>query len=145
MTTLRPQPVGIPLPTPTPVSQPFWDGCAAGELRFQRCSDCGHAEFDPAWMCRACGGDALEWQVSGGLGEITSCTVVHRPQTPEFVVPYVVALVRFDEGFTMLTNVVDCTVDVVRTGLRVRTVFAAVGEGFALPYVQPDSEGNHGN
>ena len=29
-----------PVPEPTPETQPFWDGCAAGELRLQRCTDC---------------------------------------------------------------------------------------------------------
>ena len=32
MSLLQPQAEGIPLPTVTEVSQPFWDGCARGEL-----------------------------------------------------------------------------------------------------------------
>jgi len=114
-------------------------------LRFQRCSLCGNAEFDPAWLCRSCGADDLEWQVAAGDGEISSYSLVHRPQTPEFVVPYVVALVRFDEGFTMLTNVIGCTAEQVRTEQRVQVVFTDIGEGITLPCVQLYSEENHGN
>jgi uncharacterized OB-fold protein len=145
MSVLQPQLPGIPLPQPTPVSQPFWDGCAAGELRYQRCQVCGTADFDPVWMCRHCGDERLAWRVSAGRGEVYSHTVVWRPQTPEFTVPYVVVIVRFDEGFTLLTNLIGCTVEEVRTGLRVRVTFHDASGGITLPYVEPDPEGRHGN
>ncbi|NKR63394.1 hypothetical protein GS486_07760 [Rhodococcus hoagii] len=44
-TLLAPQRAGIPLPEPTVLSKPFWDGCVAGELRYQRCTACGHRAF----------------------------------------------------------------------------------------------------
>ena len=47
---------GKPVPVPTPETQPFWDGCAAGELRIQRCADCGRPYFYPRPVCPACGG-----------------------------------------------------------------------------------------
>ena len=34
------------------VTQPFWDGCDQGELRYQRCADCQAAIFIPAIVCR---------------------------------------------------------------------------------------------
>ena len=141
---LLPQQAGIPLPTTTPVSEPFWAGCAAGELRYQRCARCAHAEFDPALACRACGSDRLEWQVGAGLGVVETHTVVHRPQTPEFRAPYAVVIVGFDEGFRMLTNLIGCTPGEVRTGLRVRVTFHDVGGGIHLPYVEPASQDERG-
>ena len=42
-----------PVPVPTPETQPFWDGCAAGELRIQRCTDCGRPYFYPRPVCPA--------------------------------------------------------------------------------------------
>ncbi|MFI0354939.1 Zn-ribbon domain-containing OB-fold protein [Actinomadura sp. 9N407] len=135
---LEPQRPGIPLPAPTPVSQPFWDGCAVGELRYQRCAACKHAEFDPALVCRRCRAGELEWQVSAGLGEIYSHTVVWRPQTAEFTTPYAVVIVTFDEEFQLLTDLVNCEVAEVRVGLRVRTTFHQVGGGITVPYVEPD-------
>jgi len=134
---LQPQRAGIPLPRPTPVSEPFWAGCAAGELRYQRCDGCGHAEFDPAWACRACGSIHLEWEVSAGLGVVETHTVVYRPQSPEFTAPYAVVIVGYDEGFRMLTNLIGCTPAEVRVGLRVRVIFHPVGGGVWLPYVEP--------
>ncbi|TVZ02164.1 hypothetical protein EAS64_25365 [Trebonia kvetii] len=138
MTLLKLQKPGIPLPEPTPVSRPFWEGCARRQLRYQRCQACGHAEFDPALACRACGDGGLEWQVSAGRGEVYSHTVVWRPQTPAFTVPYAVVIVTFDEGFQLLTNLVGTTVDQVRAGLRVQVMFHDVGGGITLPYVEPE-------
>ena len=46
--TLRPQPAGIPVPSPSRLSQPYWDGCLAGELRFQRCDVCGTIPQPPS-------------------------------------------------------------------------------------------------
>jgi uncharacterized OB-fold protein len=135
---LKPQKTGIPLPDPTPVSRPFWDGCARRELRYQHCRACGHAEFDPALACRACGDGHLEWLVSAGRGEVYSHTVVWRPQTPAFTVPYAVVIVTFDEGFQLLTNLIGTTADQVRTGMRVQVMFHEVGGGVTLPYVEPE-------
>jgi len=151
---LQAQTAGIPLPVPTPVSEPFWAGCAAGELRYQRCADCDHAEHDPAWACRRCGSRRLDWRVSAGRGVVETHTVVRRPQTPGFAVPYAVVIVGFDEGFRMLTNLVGCTASEVRTGLPVRVTFRPVdsgdggddGERTWLPYVEPrDDENGEGN
>lgn len=37
-----------PAPKPTPETQPFWDGTAAGELRIQRCKTVRAALLLPA-------------------------------------------------------------------------------------------------
>ncbi|MFB4303886.1 Zn-ribbon domain-containing OB-fold protein [Actinomadura sp. NTSP31] len=138
MTVLGPQRAGIPLPQPTAVSRPFWEGCAAGELRYQHCGACDRAVFDPAWACRYCDADALQWRTSAGRGEVYSHTVVWRPQAPQFTAPYAVVIVTFDEGFQMLTNLIGGTVEEVRVGLRVQATFHDVGDGITLPYVEPD-------
>ena len=87
MTTLQPQTGAIPLPQPTMVSRPFWDGCKRGELLFQHCNACGGATWSPALMCCHCYSLDLQWQQSKGEGEVYSWTVVWRPQTPEFTGP----------------------------------------------------------
>ena len=50
MTLLEPQRGDIPRPHPSRWSAPYWEGCARGELLFQRCGDCGgitpHARGD---------------------------------------------------------------------------------------------------
>lgn len=96
-----------PRPQPTPESQPFWDGCAAGKLRYQRCADCGRAQSLPRASCAHCHGTRLAWQAASGRGRILSYTVVHRAPTAAWRadVPYAIAIVDLDEGFRLMTQV----------------------------------------
>lgn len=137
MTRLEPHRAGVPLPRPTVVSKPYWEGCARGELIYQRCGDCRAAIFAPAATCRRCLAKRLTWELSAGLGRIYSWSTVWRPQSPAFATPYVAAIVDLDEGYQMLANVVGCTPEEVSVGLRVAVEFHPIGEGFVLPYFSP--------
>ncbi|WP_419918294.1 Zn-ribbon domain-containing OB-fold protein [Candidatus Poriferisocius sp.] len=134
---LRPQSPGIPLPVPTLYSQPYWDGCRIGELRYQRCRHCGVITMDPAPACSGCFSSDLSWEVSTGLGEVYSWTTVWRPQTPAFTVPYVAVIVELDEGFWLLSNLVGCAVDAVHVGMRVSVTFVEMSDEITLPYFEP--------
>ncbi len=131
------QRAGIPLPRPTVVSQPYWDGCRRGELLFQRCRACSAIAFNPSPACRRCLSPELAWEPSAGHGSVYSWTVVHRPQTPAFTVPYAVAIVDLDEGYQMMTNVIACTPEDVHVGLRVRVEFRVIDDEITLPYFVP--------
>jgi uncharacterized OB-fold protein len=136
-TELKPQLGAIPLPEPSPESVPFWDGCQRDELLFQRCAACTNANFTPVTVCRACLSRDLHWQRSTGRGAIYSWTVVWRPQTPSFVVPYAPIIVEVDEGYQMLSNLVGTTPDAIARGQRVEVRFEATASGFVLPYFAP--------
>ena len=137
MTSLDQQHAGIPLPHPTVVSQPFWDGCKRGELLFQRCERCGTANFLPAAACRACLSAEMQWVKSDGRGTVYSWTVVHRPQTPAFQVPYAVAIIDIDEGYQMMSNLIGLDPEDVAVGLRVRVDFREITSEITLPYFKP--------
>ena len=64
-------------------------------------------------------------------------TTVHRPQRPEFEVPYTVAIVELDEGFHMLTNLVDCEPDAIEIGMPVEVSFRPMSEEITLPMFRP--------
>ncbi|WP_156686130.1 Zn-ribbon domain-containing OB-fold protein [Mycobacterium sp. Marseille-P9652] len=136
MTALRPQRGPVPHAS-SQLSVPFWDGCRSGELRYQRCADCGASNFPPTEHCRQCLSSEVRWTRSDGLGEVYSWTVVHRPVTAEFAPPYAPAIVTLDEGYQMLTNIVGVAPDTLRIGMRVRVEFHAVGNDVTLPYFQP--------
>jgi uncharacterized protein len=127
----------IPLPRPTALSKPHWDGCRAGRLLVQRCRDCGHPVWIPQPVCTACLSDALDWVESAGRGSVYSLTTVHRPPRPEFEVPYTVAIVELDEGHHLLTNLVECAPEERRIGQRVEVVFRPMSDAITLPYFRP--------
>ena len=137
MTLLQPQTGAIPPPTPSALSQPFWDGCNRGELLFQRCDECGRATHTPAYICAHCNAPALTWERSAGTGTIYSWTTVWRPQVPAFHVPYVAIIVDVDEGWQVLSNLIGCAVDDVEVGMRVEVEFHPISGGFDLPYFRP--------
>ena len=51
----------LPLPVPDEATAPFWDYCRAGELRIQRCVQCG-VFHHPRSRCAAIAG---RWSRSG--------------------------------------------------------------------------------
>jgi uncharacterized OB-fold protein len=142
MTLLTPQTGNIPLPHPSAISQPYWDGCRRGELLFQRCVACKGITHTPAMVCAHCFSRDLTWERSAGTGEIYSWSTVWRPQTPAFTVPYIAVIVDMDEGWQMLANLIGVEHDAAEVGMRVEVVFHPLsGEGgestITLPYFRP--------
>jgi uncharacterized OB-fold protein len=126
-------------PHPTAETRPFWEGCSVGELRLQRCMDCGAHQFYPRLLCTACSGRTLEWVRASGRGTVQSFTVVRRPVSKAYAAetPYVVALISLDEGPTMMSNVVGCEVGTVGVGMPVEVLFERWSEEIAVPKFRP--------
>jgi len=103
----------------------FWAGCAAGELRYQRCSACGRVQFYPRAFCAGCGG-APRWELSAGRGSVYTLTLVARAPTAEFatLAPYEIVLVDLDEGFRIMAHAEPG----LAIGARVRIGFYRLGE-----------------
>jgi hypothetical protein len=113
------------LPQIHELNRPFWDACSAGKLVVQRCDVCGHLRYPISAVCPRCMAPEFSWQQCRGRGEVYSFVVfrhVYHEAWRERV-PYVVALIRLDEGPTMLSNVVDIDPESVRVGLRVNVAF----------------------
>ncbi len=123
----------IPLPRPTALSRPHWDGCREGRLRVQRCTSCQAYVFIPQPICTSCQSPDLVWTESSGRGVVYSYTVVHRAPRPAFETPYVVAIIELEEGWYMLTNLVDCAPEAVRVGLPVEVAFRRMSDEISLP------------
>ncbi|MDF5754326.1 OB-fold domain-containing protein [Spongiactinospora sp. TRM90649] len=88
------------LPDITADNQPFWDGCAAGELRLQTCGECGTHRFPEAPVCPRCLSRACVWQAVSGTGTLWSWITMHQKYFPAFAdeVPYRVAYIKLTEG-----------------------------------------------
>jgi uncharacterized OB-fold protein len=93
--------------------------------------------FIPQPLCTRCQAETLEWVASSGRGTVYSYTIVHRAPRPAFAVPYVVAIVELEEGWHMLTNLVDVAPEAVRVGLPVEVTFRRMSEAITLPYFRP--------
>jgi hypothetical protein len=118
-----------------PETLPFWQAAAEGRLLLKFCRLCGRTHWYPRALCPHCHSADLEWREASGKGTVYSFTVVRRAEPP-----YVLALVRLDEGTTLLTNIVDCDPDSVRIGQRVALCFRPAREGRSMPYFRPPAE-----
>jgi uncharacterized OB-fold protein len=103
-----------------PTTQPFWAAAREHRLLVQRCRACDHHQFYPRPFCLACNAKDPEWVEASGTGTVYSLSTVHVAPSPEFEVPYAVAIVELDEGPKLMTNIVngEC-----RIGDRVRVAW----------------------
>jgi uncharacterized OB-fold protein len=140
MSLLRPQPPGTPAPVPSRFSAPYWEGCAREELLYLRCSRCQQAIADAPRVCWRCHSRDLRWQRSRGRGHLYSWTVVWRPQTPAFEVPYAASIVRLDEGIFVVSSVIGCTPEELADGMELAAEFHPISDVMKLPYFRPTTE-----
>lgn len=114
-----------PLPQPTPISAPFWEGLKAHQVRIQQCNDCSHWIFFPRAHCSACASSNLRWRDISGTGTVYTYTVARVPTLPEFSdeMPQKLAVVELDEGPHLNTTLVGIDESALRVGMRVRPVF----------------------
>jgi uncharacterized OB-fold protein len=131
-----------PQPRITELNRPFWDGCRAGKLMLQRCTQagCGRFVFYPRVCCPYCGCGELEWQQASGDGRLQSWTVVHRPGHAAFLAdaPYVFAAVTLAEGPVIYGRMlVPADSTSLAIGTAVRVVFPDAAAGVVLPAFAP--------
>ena len=130
------------LPTPAPAvlpeAEPFWAATARGELLLPKCAACATIIWYPKGICPKCGSLDIGWIEASGEGEVYTFTVSRRGEGAyREAGPFVIAYVELDEGPRVMTNIVGCSPESVRIGLRVRAVFDDTGQGNALVRFAP--------
>jgi uncharacterized OB-fold protein len=96
----------------------------------RHCRTCNTKYFPPIPLCPKCRRktDFIDTQLSG-LGKIYSYTVIHDPPAGfKDLAPYVMALVRLDEGPLVLSQIVDVDQDQLKIGMSVQVVFRRIGD-----------------
>lgn len=127
-----------PMPVPTPVTEPFWQGLNQGKVLLQRCAACGAWVFYPRSNCSGCLSRDLQWQEVSGAGTIYSFTIARRPTAPQFagMEPQFVAVVELDEGVRMNSVIVNAEESDLKVGQKVTPVFDRSGAQTLL-YFEP--------
>ena len=83
--------------------------------------------------------DSLEWTRSSGRGQVITFTICRRAVSEAYAddVPYVIALVRLEEGPTMMSNIIECDPDSMVSGMPVEVVFEKRTEKITIPQFRP--------
>ena len=125
-----------PLPKPTALTQPFWDGAKAGELRIQKCTSCGDYRFFPSEGCHGCGSPEYNWEKVDGKAQVYSWIVIHRPTDEAWYedVPFAVIVGQLNlPGKPLVTGTYKGDdLDAISSDMMVRPVFEAVSEDISL-------------
>jgi uncharacterized OB-fold protein len=121
------------IPSPSPLTQPFWDAANQGVLVRQRCSECSFDQFPPQFACRHCLSTSLEWVPSSGLGTLYSFSVLQMSDLGlPLDTPTVLADIDLAEGWHLLTNL-DCEVSAVAIGMELQVVWRRLSPEINLP------------
>jgi uncharacterized OB-fold protein len=125
-------------PAPTPETAHFWEGTRAGELRLQRCEDCGKAYFPPRPFCPNCASRKVAVFRASGKGRLFSYVIHHRP-APGFTPPYAIAVVELEEGPRLMSNITGCpqTPEALQLDMPLEAAFEKIDDEITLPLFRP--------
>jgi uncharacterized protein len=129
-----------PVPEPTPVSKPFWDGLAQRRIMVQYSPSLESFIFYPRTLAPGTLADDLEWREIDGAGTLYTYTVARRPTGPPWAdaLPQLLAVVQWDVGPKFSTELVEVDPNSVRIGMRVEPVFYDLPEdGMTLLKYRP--------
>ncbi len=131
--------VDFPRPATSGDGAEFWEFAKRGELRVQRCTQCGLHRYFPRPRCPNCQSALFEWALCAGTGSVYSYTTCYPPVLPAFEerVPYNVVVVELDEGPFMVSNLVETENEEIVVGMRVEACFVALDEELTLPQFRP--------
>jgi uncharacterized OB-fold protein len=120
-------------------SKPYWDGTRERKLLLQYDPATKRYQFYPRPTGLASGRRKLEWREVSGKGEVFTYTVARRTREPfRGHEPFLIAMVTLDEGVNVMANMVDCRLDEIRIGLRVKPYWAPLPNGTNLLMFTPD-------
>jgi uncharacterized protein len=129
-----------PFPEPTPVSRPFWDALREHRIVIQYSPSAAKYVFYPRTLAPGTLADDLEWREIDGAGALYTFTVARRPTGPPWAdkLPQLLAVVEWDVGPRVSTELVDVEPDDIRIGMRVCPVFCDAGDVTLLRYRPAD-------
>jgi uncharacterized OB-fold protein len=96
-------------------------------LEAAKCKKCGKIYFPPRLICPGCRSKEFEPVKLSREGKLLTYTVI-RVGPSQFVdqVPYAIGIVELKEGVKILSQITDCDLEKLATGMSVRIEFRKV-------------------
>ena len=99
----------------------FFEEARAGRLTGIKCGHCGELAIPPKEICPGCQQRAWTPVPLAGRGTVVSFTVIRvPPRGAPAPAPYAVAVVKLDEGVSLLGRLVDIPLESLKAGLPVK-------------------------
>ena len=126
-------------PKPRTFSKAYWDATREKRLLVQFDRRSGKYQFFPRATSIYNGHRDLEWREVSGKGQIFSYTIAERARPPfQGHEPFAIGLVTLDEGVNVMANIVHCTRDRLKIGLRVKPFWTPLANGTHLLMFEPE-------
>lgn len=124
------------------LEQPFWQHLANGSLHLNCCKECGTYRHPPGPVCPHCRTIGNDWAPVSGKATLQSYTTVHHPVHPKLkdLVPYVVTLVRLEEGPRFVSSIPHGEKYELKVGMALECKIVEVDADFAIPCFVPVSK-----
>jgi uncharacterized OB-fold protein len=119
-------------PPVNPETKEFWDATKKNKFVVARCPDTGKYMWWPRRVSPFTGKSNVEYVEAKGTGTIYTYSVMRRTASP-----YCIAYVTLEEGPTMMTNIVNCDLDSIKIGMKVKVTFEHLNDEAALPLFEP--------
>jgi len=102
----------------------FYKFVSERRLMAAKCVECGSVLLPPRPLCPRCYSSNLTWVQLKGVGKLETFTIIHAapPQFQEMI-PYVVGIVRLDEGPRLPGMIQNIKPEEVRVGMDLRVDF----------------------
>jgi uncharacterized OB-fold protein len=123
-------------------SEPYWESTKQKKLVLQRCKATGKFQHFPRPVSIFTGRRRdIEWKEVSGNGTVYSYTVTERG-TPAFrgQEPYALVSVTLDVGVNFIANIVNCTMQELKVGMKVKPYWHPLDDGTHLLMFQPSKD-----
>ena len=123
-------------------SMPYWEATRQQKLLIQFCRTAGKYQHFPRPVSIFTGRRRdIEWREVSGKGTVFSFTIAHRgPPAFQGAEPYAIASVTLDVGVNVIADVVNCTAQELKVGMKVKPYWHPLVNGEHLLFWQPDRD-----
>jgi uncharacterized protein len=132
---------GPVVPSPSELTENFWDGARQHMLVIQRCNSCGKFQHPPEPVCHNCLSFDLGNAPVSGRATLYSYEIATQAFHPYFEdkIPFVIAVVELVEqpNLKLITNIVEAPPDALRVGMQVEVCYGSLTDEFTLPVWRP--------
>jgi uncharacterized OB-fold protein len=98
-------------------------------LEAGKCNNCGKIFFPARLICNNCKGREFTTINLSPEGEIVTYTIIHvAPKDFSIQTPYAVGIIELKEKVRILAQIVDCNLDELEIGKKVKVVFRKIME-----------------
>lgn len=98
-------------------------------LEAEKCKSCGKIYFPPRLVCSACKSKEFEKCKLKDTGKLITYTII-RVGPSQFIdqIPYALGVVELEDGIKILTQITDCDLDKLSTGMKLKIEFRKLQE-----------------